>query len=84
MFDHQTPLTRPSEAARTACSTLVMSTANAEWITRRADPESNFRDSRNFGPGAAALRVTRWCLALELAMDKQAARVASAGRVSGA
>ena len=83
MFDHQAPLTRPSEAARIACSTLVMSTANAEWITRRADLESNFRDSRNFGPGAA-LRVTRWCLALELAMDKQAARVASAGRVSGA
>ena len=33
----------------------------------------------NFGPGAA-LRVTRWCLALELAMDKQAACVASGPR----
>ena len=59
---------------------LTQSNLHAKQSTLKIHDFSFFD---NFGPGAA-LRVTRWCLALELAIDKQAARVASAGRVSGA
>ena len=40
VFDHQVPLTRPSKAARVACSAFASYKVNEQRFTRGADPQS--------------------------------------------